>query len=115
MKWVVAIVRPNRLEITKDLLGKEGFHGMTVSDVQGVGRQRGHTEVYRGHEYQVDLIGKVRLEIAVSDDRVEKLVDLLVRAGRSGDGGQIGDGKIFVLPLENVTRIRTGESGEEAL
>jgi nitrogen regulatory protein P-II 1 len=115
MKWVVAIVRPNRLEVVKDLLGKGGFHGLTVTDVQGVGRQRGHTEVYRGHEYKVDLISKVKLEIAVSDENVDKLVDLLVRAGRTGEEGQIGDGKIFVIPLEEAVRIRTGEGGEAAL
>lgn len=115
MKWVVAIVRPNRLEVVKDMLGQQGFHGMTVTDVQGVGRQRGHTEVYRGHEYQVDLISKVKVELAVPDDQVETVVDLVLRGARSSEAGQIGDGKIFVLPLEGVTRIRTGESGDAAL
>lgn len=115
MKWVVAIVRPNRLEVVKDLLGKQGFHGLTVTDVQGVGRQRGHTEVYRGHEYKVDLISKVKLEVAVADEQVESFVDLVVRAARTGEEGQIGDGKIFVLPLEDAVRIRTGESGNAAL
>jgi nitrogen regulatory protein P-II 1 len=115
MKWVVAIVRPNRLEVVKDLLGKQGFHGLTVTDVQGVGRQRGHTEVYRGHEYKVDLISKVKLEVAVPDENVDRFVELVARAARTGEEGQIGDGKIFVLPLEDAVRIRTGESGDAAL
>jgi nitrogen regulatory protein PII len=115
MKWVVAIVRPNRLEVVKEALGQQGFHGMTVTDVQGVGRQRGHTEVYRGHEYHVDLITKVKVELAVPDEQVETVIELLVGVGRSGEVGQIGDGKIFVLPLDAVTRIRTGESGDAAL
>ena len=115
MKWIVAVIRPNRLEAVKDLLGKRGFHGLTVGDVQGVGRQRGHTEIYRGQEYQVDLVSKVKLEVAVSDGQVDTLVEVLLQAARSGEEGQIGDGKVFVLPLEQATRIRTGESGEDAL
>ena len=115
MKLVIAIIRPNRLETVKDLLSQSGFHGLTVSDVQGAGRQRGHTEVYRGHEYQVDLVQKVKLEIAVPDGAVDKVVDLLSQAARTGEEGKIGDGKVFVLALEETVRIRTGERGDPAI
>ncbi len=115
MKLVSAVVRPARLELVKERLADSGFHGMTVTDVQGAGRQRGHTEVYRGHEYQVDLIQKVKLEIAVADDSVDKVVDLLAEAARSGSEGKIGDGKVFVYPLEDAVRIRTGERGDPAI
>jgi len=115
MKWLVAVVRPNRLEVVKDALGKAGFRGFTVTDVQGVGRQRGHSEVYRGHEYTIDLLPKVRIEAAVPVDQVDLFVDTVQAAARSGPEGQIGDGKIFVLPLDDAMRIRTGEKGEDAL
>ncbi len=88
---------------------------LTVSDAQGLGRQKGHTEVYRGHEYQVNLVQKVKLEIAVNDEFVEPTIEAIVRGGRTGEEGKIGDGKIFVLPLEDCVRIRTGERGGEAI
>ena len=115
MKLVSAIVRPNRLEMVKEQLSRKGFHGMTVSDVHGAGRQRGHTEVYRGHEYKVDLLQKVKLELAVPDAAVEDVIAVLTSAARSGDEGKIGDGKVFVLQLEDAVRIRTGERGEVAI
>ena len=115
MKLVSTILRPGRLEAVKDQLSAGGFGGLTVTDVMGAGRQRGHTEVYRGHEYQVDLIQKVKVEIAVSDDQVQQVVDLVVSAARSGGEGKIGDGKVFVMPLEETVRIRTGERGEPAI
>jgi nitrogen regulatory protein P-II 1 len=115
MKLVIAIVRPTRLEAVKDRLGRSGIRGMTVSDVQGVGRQRGHTEIYRGQEYRVDLVRKVKIEIAVEDADLEKIIAEIMDAARSGAEGQIGDGKVFVLPLEEVVRIRTGERAEAAI
>ena len=115
MKYIVAIVQPSRLEIVKQALSKVEVFRLTVSDVQGLGRQKGHTEVYRGHEYEVNLIRKVKLEIAVNDEFVEPTVEAIIKAGRTGADGKIGDGKIFVLPLEDVVRIRTGERGSEAI
>lgn len=115
MKLIACILRPSRLEAVKEALNKAGIHGLTVTDVQGSGRQRGHTEIYRGHEYQVDLVRKVKVEVAVADDKVSAVVDLFVQAGRSGAEGQIGDGKVFVTALDDVVRIRTGERGEDAL
>ena len=115
MKLVTAILRPNRLEVVKEQLTEAGFAGMTVTDVQGAGRQRGHTEVYRGHEYKVDLIPKVKLEIVVPDAGIDKLVELLSAAARSGPEGKIGDGKVFISALEDAVRIRTGERGEPAV
>ena len=115
MKWLVAVVRPNRLEVVKDALGKAGFHGFTVTDVQGVGRQRGHSEVYRGHEYTIDLLPKVKIEAAVPTGEVDRFVETVEAAARSGAEGQIGDGKIFMLGLEEAVRIRTGEKGDDAL
>ena len=115
MRLIVAIVQPSRLEAVKEALSKVEVFRLTVSDVQGLGRQKGHTEVYRGHEYQVNLIRKVKLEIAVNDEFVQPTIDAIVGAARSGDEGKIGDGKIFVLPLEDVIRIRTGERGSDAI
>jgi nitrogen regulatory protein P-II 1 len=115
MKIVACIIRPQRLEAVKEALLRFGVSGLTVIDVHGVGRQRGHTEVYRGHEYQVDLVTKVRIEVAVPDDKVDDLVDLVAATARTGASGQIGDGKIFVQPLEEAVRIRTGERGDSAL
>ena len=115
MKMIMAIIQPSRLETVKGLLGTEGITGITVSDARGVGRQRGRTEIYRGHEYKVDLIPKVRIEIAVDDEHVDRVVDAIVRGARSGAEGKIGDGKIFITPLEEVVRIRTGELGAAAL
>jgi nitrogen regulatory protein P-II 2 len=115
MKYIIAIVQPSRLEAVKEALSKVEVFRLTVSDVQGLGRQKGHTEVYRGHEYQVNLIRKVKLEIAVNEDFVEPTIAAIIRGARTGDEGKIGDGKIFVLPLEDVIRIRTGERGGEAI
>lgn len=115
MKYIVAIVQPSRLEAVKEALSKVEVFRLTVSDVQGIGRQKGHTEVYRGHEYQVNLVRKVKLEIAVNEEFVEPTIEAIIRGARSGPEGKIGDGKIFIMPLEDVIRIRTGERGGEAI
>ncbi len=115
MKYIVAVVQPSRLEAVKEALSKVEVFRLTVSDAQGLGRQKGHTEVYRGHEYQVNLVQKVKLEIAVNDAFVEPTIEAIVKGGRTGEEGKIGDGKIFVLPLEDCVRIRTGERGGEAI
>jgi nitrogen regulatory protein P-II 1 len=115
MKMVVAIVRPERLEAVQTALNQHDVYLMTVSDVRGCGRQRGYTEVYRGTEFQVRLLPKVKLEIAVNDAFVEATVEAIVHASRTPETGQIGDGKIFVLPLEDCVRIRTGERGPQAI
>jgi len=115
MKLIVAIIQPNKLEAIKEALTDVEVFRLTVMDVQGFGRQKGHTEVYRGHEFSVNLLRKVRLEIGVNDEFVEPTVDAIIRGGRSGDKGEIGDGKIFVLPMDDCIRIRTGERGEEAI
>lgn len=112
---VMAIIQPSRLEAVKTTLGNVGISGITVSDARGVGRQKGRTEIYRGHEYKVDLIPKVRIEIAVDDASVERVIDAIVKAAKSSAEGKIGDGKIFVTNLEEVVRIRTGEVGAAAL
>ena len=114
MKYIIAIVQPARLEAVKNALSGVEVFRLTVSDAQGLGRQKGHTEVYRGQEYQVNLVQKVRLEIAVNDEFVEPTIEAIVRGGRTGEEGKIGDGKIFVMPLEDCVRIRTGERGSEA-
>jgi nitrogen regulatory protein P-II 2 len=115
MKLVVAIIRPERLEAVQAALNERDVYLMTVTDVRGCGRQRGYTEVYRGTEIQVRLLPKLKLEIAINDAFVEATVEAIVHASRSGDTGQIGDGKIFVLPLEDAVRIRTGERGSVAI
>jgi len=115
MKMVMAIIQPSRLEAVKTLLHTAGITGLTVSDARGVGRQRGRTETYRGHEYTVDLIPKVRIEIAAEDNAVDRIIDAIVKGAKSGAEGKVGDGKIFVTPLEEVVRIRTGEVGEAAI
>ena len=115
MKLIVAIIQPSRLEAVKDALSEVEVFRLTVSDVQGFGRQKGHTEIYRGQEYTVDLLRKVKLEIAVNEDFVEATIEAIIKGGRSGDEGRIGDGKVFVFPLEDVIRIRTGERGPEAI
>jgi nitrogen regulatory protein PII len=112
MKLVVAIVKPFKLDEVKEALRAIGVNGMTTSDAQGFGRQRGHTEVYRGAEYQVDFVPKVRLEIMTTDEEVPGIVDAIQRAARTG---KIGDGKIFVMEAEQVVRIRTGEMGPDAV
>jgi nitrogen regulatory protein P-II 2 len=115
MKMVVAIIRPEKLEAVQAALNEHDIYLMTVSDVRGCGRQRGHTEVYRGTEFQPRLLPKLKIEIAVNDAFVEAAVESIVHAGRSADTGQVGDGKIFVLNLEDCVRIRTGERGGEAI
>src|SRR5258706_12453870 len=112
MKLLTAIIKPFKLEEVKDALKNAGVHGITVTEVQGFGRQAGHTEVYRGAEYKIDFVPKVRLEIVVDDDDVERLRDVIVTTSRTG---KIGDGKIWTTPVDDITRIRTGERGEEAL
>ncbi|MCA9092940.1 MAG: P-II family nitrogen regulator, partial [Planctomycetaceae bacterium] len=108
MQKIEAIVRHHKLEEVKEALTKNGIQGMTVSEVRGFGRQKGHKETYRGAEYTVDFLPKVKIEIAVSDDLVPKVVETISAAARTG---KVGDGKIFVTPLADVIRIRTGESG----
>ncbi len=115
MKLIIAIIQPSRLEAVKAALTDVEVFRLTVMDVQGFGRQKGHTEVYRGHEFTVNLLRKVQLQIAVNDDFVEPTINAIIKGGRSGDTGNIGDGKIFVLPLEDCIRIRTGERGKEAI
>ncbi len=115
MKYIVAIIQPSRLEAVKEALSHIEVFRLTVTDVQGIGRQKGHTEVYRGHEYTINFVAKVKLEIAVDDKYVEPIIDAIASAARIGNEGKIGDGKIFVLPLEDVMRIRTRERGSEAL
>ncbi len=112
MKKIEAIIKPFKLEEVKENLGLIGIHGMTVMEVKGFGRQKGHTELYRGAEYIVDFLPKVKIEIVVSDDELDKAVESIQNAAKTG---RIGDGKIFVTNLEQVVRIRTGEDGEKAL
>ncbi len=112
MKLIVAIIKPFKLEEVKEALAAAGIEGMTVTEVKGFGRQKGHTEVYRGSEYTVDFLPKVKLEVAVSDETAGKAVDTIVKAAKTG---KIGDGKVFVLPIEEVVRIRTDERGEAAV
>ncbi|HVX60447.1 MAG TPA: P-II family nitrogen regulator [Pirellulales bacterium] len=115
MKLIIAIIQPSRLEAVKAALTEVEVFRLTVMDVQGFGRQKGHTEVYRGHEFSVNLLRKVQLQIAVNEDFVEPTIEAIVKGGRSGPSGEIGDGKIFVLPLDDCIRIRTGERGSEAI
>lgn len=112
MKKIEAIVRHFKLEDVKNALTECGIHGMTVAEVRGFGRQKGHTEMYRGTEYAVDFVPKVKLEVVCSDDNLDTVVETILRTAQTG---QIGDGKIFVTNLEDSIRIRTGEKGEEAL
>ena len=112
MKLIKAVIKPFKLEEVKDALSEIGVEGMTVSEVKGFGRQKGHTEIYRGSEYTVDFLPKVKIEIGVADDLTDKVVDAIVGAAQTG---KIGDGKIFILPMEECVRIRTGENGDEAL
>ncbi|MCZ8155360.1 MAG: P-II family nitrogen regulator [Leptospira sp.] len=114
MKLIVAIIQPHKLEEVKNELTKNEIYRLTVSDVQGYGQQKGKTEVFRGHEYQVNLLRKVRLEIAVNDQFVKPTIDAILKAAKTGEGA-IGDGKIFVLPVEEVIRIRSGERGSNAI
>ena len=115
MKMIVAIIRPEKLETVQVSLNERDVYFMTVSEVRGCGRQRGFTEVYRATEVQIQLIPKLKLEIAVNEAFVEATVEAVVHAARTGETGTIGDGKIFVLPLEDCVRIRTGERGGQAI
>ena len=112
MKKVEAIIKPFKLEEVKDALGEVGIEGMTVSEVKGFGRQKGHSEIYRGTEYTVDFLPKTKFEIVIADDRAQKAVEAILGAAKTG---KIGDGKIFVSEVEEAVRIRTGERGAEAL
>lgn len=112
MKLVTAIVKPFTVADVRTALAEAGVRGLTVSDVQGFGRQSGHTEVYRGAEYRVDFVPKVRLEVLVDDDDAERVVDAIVTAARTG---KIGDGKVWVVPVDDVVRVRTGERGSTAI
>jgi nitrogen regulatory protein P-II 1 len=112
MKLIVAIIKPFKLEEVKEALSGIGVEGMTVTEVKGFGRQKGHTEVYRGSEYTVDFLPKVKVEIVVADEIVAKVIAAIVQSAKTG---KIGDGKVFVLPLDEAVRIRTGERGEIAL
>lgn len=112
MKKIEAIIKPFKLDEVKDALNEIGIQGMTVTEVKGFGRQKGHTELYRGAEYVIDFIPKIKIEIVTSDSLVQKVVDTIEKAAKTG---KIGDGKIFVYAIENVIRIRTGESGETAV
>jgi nitrogen regulatory protein P-II 1 len=112
MKLIIAIIKPFKLEEVKEALSEIGVEGMTVTEVKGFGRQKGHTEIYRGSEYTVDFLPKVKLEIVVADDVVTKTVDAIVKAAKTG---KIGDGKVFVVALEDAIRIRTDERGDAAI
>jgi nitrogen regulatory protein PII len=112
MKLITAVVKPFRLDDVRNALAEVGVQGMTVTEVKGFGRQRGHTELYRGAEYVVDFLPKVKVEVAVTDDLVERAVDAIIAAAKTG---KVGDGKIFVVDLGQVYRIRTGETGDEAI
>jgi len=112
VKLVMAIIKPFKLDEVKEALRSVGVNGLTASEAQGFGRQRGHTEVYRGAEYQVDFVPKVKIEVMAHDDQVSQVVDAIMKTARTG---KIGDGKIFVLPAEQVYRIRTGEAGPDAI
>ena len=112
MKKIEAIIKPFKLDEVKEALHGIGIQGMTISEVKGFGRQKGHTELYRGAEYVVDFLPKIKLEVAVTDELVEKVIDAIAQAASTG---RIGDGKIFVLPIEETIRIRTGERGPDAV
>jgi nitrogen regulatory protein P-II 2 len=112
VKLIMAIIKPHRLEAIRDALTRLGVQGLTVTEVKGYGRQRGHTEIYRGAEYTVNFVPKVKIEVAVSSDQVDKVTEAIVGAAKTGE---IGDGKVFVFGLDQAIRIRTGEVGKDAL
>ena len=112
MKKVEVIIKPFKLDAVKTALNDIGIKGMTISEVKGYGRQKGHTEIYRGAEYKVDFLPKIKVEIIVEAEMVDKIIDVVVEAARTG---KIGDGKIFVLPVEKIVRVRTGETDSEAI
>ncbi len=112
MKKIEAIIKPFKLDEVKEALSKTGIQGLTITEVKGFGRQKGHTELYRGAEYVVDFLPKVKIEILVADDKAGEVADTIITAARTG---RIGDGKIFILPMDDVVRIRTGERGADAI
>jgi nitrogen regulatory protein P-II 2 len=112
MKFITAIIKPFKLDDVREALSEIGVQGITVTEVKGFGRQKGHTELYRGAEYVVDFLPKVKIDVAVADDMMDQVIESISKAANTG---KIGDGKIFVLPLEQVVRIRTGETGDDAL
>jgi nitrogen regulatory protein P-II 1 len=112
MKKIEAIIKPFKLDDVREAIGEVGITGMTVTEVKGFGRQKGHTELYRGAEYVVDFLPKMRIEVVVADDQVERVVEAIVGAANTG---KIGDGKVFVMPVEQAVRIRTSDAGEQAL
>ncbi|MCZ1007273.1 P-II family nitrogen regulator [Streptomyces sp. NBC_00400] len=112
MKLITAVIKPHRLDEVKDALQAFGVHGLTLTEASGYGRQRGHTEVYRGAEYTVDLVPKIRVEVLVEDADAEELMDVVVKAARTG---KIGDGKVWSIPVDDAVRVRTGERGPDAL
>jgi nitrogen regulatory protein P-II 2 len=114
MNYVIAVIQPPKVDVVREALSKVGVSGITVSDAQGYGRQKGHTEVYRGHEYTINFVPKVRIEVACDESIVEKVVEAITTAAKSGDG-KVGDGKIFVFDLKDTIRIRTGERGPDAI
>ncbi|MGA2895933.1 MAG: P-II family nitrogen regulator [Xanthobacteraceae bacterium] len=112
MKWIIAVIKPHKLDDVRDALTRIGIQGMTVTEVKGYGRQKGHMELYRGSEYVVDFLPKLRIELAIASEQLEQVKDAIAAAATTG---QIGDGKIFVMPLEEAVRVRTGETGLGAL
>ena len=112
MKKIEAIIRPHKLDEVREVLQESGFRGLTVTEIKGYGRQMGHSEIYRGSEYTINFLPKVKIEIVCSDTTVEKAVELILKHAKTGE---VGDGKIFVLPVEEVIRVRTEETGEEAV
>jgi nitrogen regulatory protein P-II 1 len=112
VKKIEAIIRPFKLEEVKEALVEEGIRGLTISEVRGYGRQKGHTETYRGSEYRIEFVPKIKIEVVVEDSKVEKIIDAILKTAKTG---QVGDGKIFIYNVEDVVRIRTGESGKDAL
>jgi nitrogen regulatory protein P-II 2 len=112
MKLVIAVIKPFKLDEVREALTRIGVHGMTVTEVKGYGRQKGHMEIYRGNEYAVNFLPKLRIEVAVASEQIDQVMDTLAAAAKTG---QIGDGKIFVTPIDQAIRIRTGETGDEAL
>ncbi|MCI5144616.1 MAG: P-II family nitrogen regulator [Candidatus Electrothrix sp. AR3] len=112
MKKIEIIVKPFKLDDVKEALNAIGIKGMTISEVKGYGRQKGHTEIYRGAEYKVDFLPKIKMEIIIESEQVERVIDVVVEAARTG---KIGDGKIFVLPVEKIVRVRTGETDSQAI
>jgi len=112
MKKIEAIIRPFKLDEVKEALMEEGIRGMTISEVRGYGRQKGHTETYRGSEYRIEFVPKIKIEIVIEDSKVEKVIDAILKTAKTG---QVGDGKIFIYDVKDAVRIRTDESGKEAL